>query len=115
MTSTRAGRCLRARIATQCWPKRVAGRSPISRSSSREASSKPGGNKEVLLETSDRSLHFSTDEIRRAGELLVEFAIAYEQGIHSTRIFPALDRTALDELLHAPFPRDGIGIEALFS
>lgn len=64
--------------------------------------------------TSTRSLNLSEREIERAGELLTQFLCDYERAIPAPRIVPQLDRAMLFDLLAQPFPKQGIGIDALF-
>lgn len=60
------------------------------------------------------SLSLSDREIERAGELLTAFLRGYEKSIPAPEIVPKLDRRVLAGLLNEPFPRKGIGVEALF-
>jgi aromatic-L-amino-acid/L-tryptophan decarboxylase len=64
--------------------------------------------------TAVRPLNLSDAEIARAGELLTEFLRGYERAIPAPRIVPDLDRAVLADLLAQPFPRNGIGLDALF-
>jgi len=64
--------------------------------------------------TETRFLGLNQHEIGRAGELLTEFLRGYERAIPAPRIVPDVDRAQLAELLAQPFPRAGIGIDALF-
>lgn len=60
------------------------------------------------------SLNLNDRDIEHAGELLVQFLRGYERAVPAPRIVPALDRKVLTDLLAQPFPRQGIGIDALF-
>jgi aromatic-L-amino-acid/L-tryptophan decarboxylase len=60
------------------------------------------------------SLNLNDSDIEHAGELLVQFLRDYERAIPAPRIVPELDRKVLTDLLTQPFPRWGIGIDALF-
>jgi aromatic-L-amino-acid decarboxylase len=59
-------------------------------------------------------LSFTDAELARAGELLVQFMRQYERSLPGERVFPELDREALTQLLHRPFPAQGRGIDAVF-
>lgn len=87
----------------------LTGRDALARTAA--ASGDDAGNRHLcatpLLGLNDR-------EIQRAGELLTGFLRAYEQSIPAPRIVPEPDRAVLAELLQEPFPRRGIGIDALF-
>ncbi len=64
---------------------------------------------------SEPALNFSDHEIKLAGQLLTEFLRKFEKSIPLPAVLPSLDQTVLAELLDQPFPRDGVGIERLFS
>lgn len=64
--------------------------------------------------TATRTLNLNDREIARAGELLTDFLRDYERAIPAPRIVPELDRAQLADLLAQPFPKQGIGIDALF-
>ncbi|HZP91651.1 MAG TPA: hypothetical protein VFB20_02045, partial [Burkholderiales bacterium] len=60
------------------------------------------------------SLNLTDTEIERAGALLTEFLRGYEKSIPAPKVVPDLDRETLEALLLQPFPRAGIGVDALF-
>lgn len=59
-------------------------------------------------------MNLSDGEIELAGRLLTRLIRDYEKSIPAEYILPRLDRTVLADLLHEPFPDEGIGIEQLF-
>ncbi len=59
-------------------------------------------------------LNLSDGDIERAGKLLTRLLRDYEKSIPAEYILPRLDRAVLAELLHKPFPDEGIGIDRLF-
>jgi aromatic-L-amino-acid decarboxylase len=61
-----------------------------------------------------RELNLTDDELARAGDLLTEFLRSFEASLDDRRVMPSLDRNQLSELLAAPFPEHGGGVEALF-
>jgi aromatic-L-amino-acid decarboxylase len=64
--------------------------------------------------SSSPKLNLNAREIERAGQLLTEFLSGYEESIPAPFVLPPIDRTVLSEILHQPFPEQGIGIDQLF-
>jgi hypothetical protein len=61
-----------------------------------------------------RTLALDDRERTVASRLLAAFLDGYERAIPAPRIVPDVDREALSELLGAPFPEHGVGVERLF-
>ena len=60
------------------------------------------------------ALSLSDHDLATAGKLLTKFLRSFERALDSRRVMPSLDREQLSELLAAPFPERGIGVEPLF-
>jgi aromatic-L-amino-acid decarboxylase len=60
-------------------------------------------------------LDFDGAGIAQAGALLVDLLTAIEQSVRERPVVPVTDRAVLTDLLHEPFPEDGVGIDALFA
>ena len=60
-------------------------------------------------------LNLDDTQIRHAGTHLLELLQRLERSSSERRVVPALDRSALSKLRSQPFPRQGIGIDALFA
>lgn len=61
-----------------------------------------------------RSLALSDSELEHAGGLLTDFLRTYERCAPAGRVFPEIDRAALDALLRRGFPEEGVGVDGLF-
>lgn len=64
--------------------------------------------------STEAGLSLSEDERQTANKLLTAFFDDYERSISDRPLVPGLDREVLAELLAAPFPDRGIGVEGLF-
>lgn len=60
------------------------------------------------------SLNLDEEDRQLASQLLAGFLDGYERSIPAPRIVPDVDRKVLADLLVAPFPDKGIGVEQLF-
>ncbi len=75
---------------------------------------RPGSRMFPLTRLPGHELSLTDQELATAGLLLTDFLCSYEASLEARRVMPALDRDQLSELLAAPFPEHGNGVEALF-